>query len=402
MSGASLTAYGVDIEKSKTRLNQASEEKQEFEEKLNEKSEQVETMMKEIEELDAKMRTASEELEKAKEELEKTESEVIAVKKELESAEGTLKEKQEMFNSRVGVMYKNSSAGYLEVVLGSTDVVDLLNRVSMIKDIVSYDAEIISQVKEQKEIITKKSDELEIKQEEAREATRTAEVKRAELESISNSKIAYMETLKNDEMAFRSSIARLEAESSEILKGISAEEERIANEARKAAEAKAQEEAAAASSPVVSSGSANTSTGTTDRVDTNTTPPPPSSTSSGMMRPTASGRVSSEFGPRWGTVHKGIDIALPTGTPIVASDSGVVARSYYSSSYGEVVFINHGGGIVTVYAHNSKRLVSEGQSVSKGQVIAYSGNTGDSTGPHLHFEVVVNGAKVNPRNYINF
>lgn len=391
MAGSSLTAYGVDIDASKQKLNQASEEKKELEEKLNKKEGEVDGLIKEIEEIDSQMRTASDELEKAQTELSKIEAEVVSVKKDLEAAETKLKEKQEMFNSRISVMYKNSSAGYLEVVLGSTDVVDLFNRISMIKDIVGYDAEIIAEVKSQKAIITVKGEELKVKELETKEATRLAETKRAELESISNSKIAYMETLKNDEIAFRSSIARLESESEQILSAIRSEENRLAEEARKAAESTSRPQ-----SPPINSNNSNAGTSNDAVV------PSQPAASSGMIRPAASGRVSSEFGPRWGTVHRGIDIALPTGTPILASTDGVVARSYYSSSYGEVVFINHGGGIVTVYAHNSRRLVSEGQRVSKGQVIAYSGNTGDSTGPHLHFEVVVNGTKVNPRNYINF
>lgn len=397
MAGSSATAYSVDIDASKQKLDQASEEKKELEEKLNKKEGEVDGLIKEIEEIDSQMRAASDELEKAQSELSKIEAEVVAVKKELEAAETKLKEKQEMFNSRVSVMYKNSSAGYLEVVLGSTDVVDLFNRISMIKDIVGYDAEIIAEVKSQKEIITVKGEELKAKESEAKEATRIAETKRAELESISNSKIAYMETLKNDEMAFRSSIARLEAESEKILEDIRAEENRKAEEARKAAEAASKPQTPSSGS----SGSSSSGSSNSGGSNSTATPSQPVS-SSGMIRPVASGPVTSEFGPRWGTVHRGIDIGIPTGTPILASADGVVARSYYSSSYGEVVFINHGGGIVTVYAHNSRRLVSEGQRVSKGQVIAYSGNTGDSTGPHLHFEVVVNGAKVNPRNYINF
>lgn len=404
MAGSSLTAYGVDIEKSKDKLNQAAEEKQELEEQLNKKTKQVDSMIEEIEEIDAQMKSASEELEKAQSQLKSIETEVVAVKKELEVAESKLREKQDMFNSRVSVMYKNSSAGYLEVVLSSTDIVDLFNRIGMIKDIVNYDAEMISEIKSQKETITEKGVELKSKQEQAQQATKVAETKRAELESISNSKIAYMNTLKNDEVAFRSSIARLESESEQILGSIRAEENRLSEEARKAEEAKRAAEAVSkpqnpgSSGNVSSNTSSNTGAGSSESV---AVPSQPSS-SSGMIRPSATGRVSSEFGPRWGTVHKGIDLAVPTGTPIVAVADGVVARSYYSSSYGEVVFISHGGGMVTVYAHNSRRMVSEGQSVSKGQVIAYSGNTGDSTGPHLHFEVVVNGAKVNPRNYINF
>ena len=98
-------------------------------------------------------------------------------------------------------------------------------------------------------------------------------------------------------------------------------------------------------------------------------------------------------------LHRGIDIAVPSGSAIVAAADGVVIKSTYNSSYGYYVSINHGGGLVTLYAHNSSLAVSVGQSVKRGQRIATSGNTGNSTGPHLHYEVMLNGQTTNPMNY---
>jgi len=111
------------------------------------------------------------------------------------------------------------------------------------------------------------------------------------------------------------------------------------------------------------------------------------------------GTVTSEFGPRWGGFHPGIDIAAPYGAPIHAAKSGVVILAQYYGGYGNFVLIDHGGGLVTGYAHQSSMAVSQGQSVSQGQVIGYEGSTGYSTGPHVHFEVRINGSAVNPRAY---
>lgn len=113
------------------------------------------------------------------------------------------------------------------------------------------------------------------------------------------------------------------------------------------------------------------------------------------------GRLSSMFGPRWGTRHEGIDIAVPTGTDVDAFMGGtVVSAGWNSGGYGNLVIIDHGNGLETYYGHNSKILVRAGESVRKGQHIADSGSTGDSTGPHLHFEVRKNDVPVNPLNYL--
>ncbi|MEN3313922.1 MAG: hypothetical protein V7605_156 [Acidimicrobiaceae bacterium] len=109
--------------------------------------------------------------------------------------------------------------------------------------------------------------------------------------------------------------------------------------------------------------------------------------------------VTSEFGARWGTIHPGIDIAAPTGTPIAAAKDGTVVFAGPNDGYGNYVCIDHGGGMSTCYAHQSRIAVSEGQSVRQGEIIGFVGSTGHSTGAHLHFEVRIDGVVQNPRNY---
>ncbi len=125
------------------------------------------------------------------------------------------------------------------------------------------------------------------------------------------------------------------------------------------------------------------------------------------IKPISGGRLTSGFGRRnrptkgASSYHKGVDWATPVGTSVVASSSGVVTRAGWGSGYGYCVYIKHSDGRETRYGHLSKVLVSVGQSVSQGQRIALSGNTGVSTGPHLHFEILINGSQVNPLNYLN-
>lgn len=119
----------------------------------------------------------------------------------------------------------------------------------------------------------------------------------------------------------------------------------------------------------------------------------------GMSYP-VNGVLTSGFGPRWGRMHEGLDIAVPTGTPVMAAAPGVVLSAGWGGGYGNLVVVDHGGGIATAYAHNSSISVSTGQRVERGAILALAGSTGRSTGPHVHFEVRVNGAATDPIPYL--
>ena len=122
---------------------------------------------------------------------------------------------------------------------------------------------------------------------------------------------------------------------------------------------------------------------------------------SGVLRPVSGGTISSRYGARWGRTHQGLDIAVPTGTNITAAEGGTVSfTSENAGGYGKLVKIKHSSGVETAYAHLSKILVTKGQIVSAGEIIALSGNTGNSTGPHLHFEIITNGVRIDPEPYI--
>lgn len=132
------------------------------------------------------------------------------------------------------------------------------------------------------------------------------------------------------------------------------------------------------------------------------TKPLPSKAPTGAFRkPLYSYTLTSPYGRRWGTFHKGVDLAAPRGTNVLAADGGKVIYAGWSGGYGYLVKIDHGNGFTTYYGHNSKLYVKVGQKVGKGETIAAVGSTGNSTGPHVHFEVRINGQTVNPFNYLD-
>ncbi len=126
---------------------------------------------------------------------------------------------------------------------------------------------------------------------------------------------------------------------------------------------------------------------------------PPTGTPGRLQWP-VSGPITSGFGMRWGRMHEGIDIAVPSGTPVHAAAAGRVVYAGWMEGYGNIVVLDHGGGLSTAYAHNTSLAVSVGQDVAAGQVISYSGSTGHSTGPHVHFEVRVGGVAADPLAYL--
>ncbi len=130
------------------------------------------------------------------------------------------------------------------------------------------------------------------------------------------------------------------------------------------------------------------------------TKPPPPRQGTGTFAYPVTGKITSGFGRRWGKIHNGIDIGVPTGTPVKAADGGTVVFCGKQGTYGNLVILDHGAGFSTYYAHNSEFLVSKGDKVHKGQTIAMSGNTGRTTGPHLHFEIRKFNVPVNPLNYL--
>jgi len=365
-------------------------ELQEEQEKVNAEIKRIDLA---IEDTSAKIREKNAEIETTNEEIEKLKEEIIVLQERIEKRTEILKERAVAFQQSGGAV------SYLEVLLGSTSFGDFISRVSAVSTIMEADETLVKQHEEDKAALESAQKEVEEKLADLEAMKAELETMKAQLDSQRNEKSTLMQQLEHEEEEAHSHVMALEEEQSILAAQEAAIAKAIAQEQKRAAEEAARQKAEAAASKNQSGGSSSNVSNVT-----------PAVSSGAFMRP-AVGRVSSGFGGRWGSTHFGIDIANSADVPIVAAASGVVSRSYYSPSYGHAIFITHsiGGQIwTTVYAHLETRHVSEGQTVSKGQQIGIMGNTGQSFGQHLHFELHKgswNASKsnaVNPASYISF
>lgn len=309
-------------------------------------------------------------------------AQIAQTQNEIVKMEAYLKTRQNVLNRRVRAIYMHGQLNYLEVILGANSFSDFANRVELLKRIIRSDYNLILEIQKQKAAIEAKKAQLEEDKRQLDALAAEAEKTQKEIAAKKAEQQKVLDAAKSNKAAAAQMEQDLNAQLASVRNLI---QQRLA-----AAEAARQAAQQAAESDNGGSG------GSDDNYVQGT----------GAMSWPCSGPITSPFGyrthPIFGTTifHAGIDIGVDYGTPIHAADSGVVVYSGWISGYGNAVIIDHGGGVSTLYGHNQSLAVSEGQSVSKGSVIAYAGSTGNSTGPHCHFEVDVNGSPVNPMGYL--
>ena len=309
-------------------------------------------------------------------------AQIAQTQNEIVKMEAYLKTRQDVLNRRVRAIYMHGQLNYLEVILGANSFSDFAYRVALLTRGIRSDYLLLLEIQKQKAAIEAKKAQLEEDKRQLDALAAEAEKTRQEIAKKKAEQQKVLDAAKSNKAAAAQMEQDLNAQLASVRNLI---QQRLA--AAEAARQAAQQQAA---SDDEGGG------GSDDNYVQGT----------GAMGWPCSGPITSPFGyrthPIFGTTifHAGIDIGVDYGTPIHAADSGVVVYSGWISGYGNAVIIDHGGGISTLYGHNQSLAVSEGQSVSKGSVIAYAGSTGNSTGPHCHFEVDVNGSPVNPMGYL--
>ena len=359
--------------------NQLSNIQQQMTNEANKKSEAEKTIGTVYEQLHAiqiELDTATAELKQVQADRIQLDKDITKTEAELKAAQARLQSREKVFYKRVRDIYINGRLSYLDVVVGSKDFSDFANRMEMLKRILQSDMDLINTIKTEREEIASKKAKLEEDRAKVLELEKVAQEKQNLINQKKAERQAVLERAMNDRDTSERAYNELMASSASITAML---QQRAAERAAAAA---------AAASQGGGGGGATWVQGT------------------GQLAAPVVAPITSDFGwrihPIYGTrrLHAGTDFGVDEGTPVHAADGGVVVEAGWVSGYGYTVIIDHGNGMSTLYAHNSDVAVSPGQTVSKGQVVSYSGNTGGSTGPHLHFEVRINGEPRDPMGYL--
>ncbi len=359
--------YSQNLEE---ELEQIKNEREETQEKIKEVKKQEQEYIQQVNLVEEQLLGALSELDnlnlkvvEAKSEIDRTTIELVLREQELKEIEKQLDEKIQILNDRVASIYKNGNSNVLEILLKAENFIGFISRLKLMNIIAEKDTEIIQAIKDKRQatLSVKKSIlDLRDKQKEHREEVEKlviqAESKKSEIEGIYGNK----KNLLSETRANKNTLIRMEKQ----LEVKEAEVKRILESYKYG-----------------------------------------SAPSGKFMWPVA-GRISSGFGyrihPIFGTrrFHSGLDIAAGYGSLVKAADGGQIVQAGYFGGYGYSIMVYHGGGFATWYAHLSGFNVNVGQFVERGQVIGFVGSTGWSTGPHLHFEVRINGNAQNPMGYL--
>lgn len=377
----STASAGVQATESST-ISELENKRQETIDEINGLKDSISDVQKEIEDLksektgiqsyidqlDSQMNNLTGEISKFEKKIAEKEADIEQTKEQLEEAKTACEEQYDSMKMRIQYFYENSGKSWLEMLLQSGSIAELLNRASNTLAISNSDRDKMQELTATKEEIALQEQTLNAELEEL-------EMMQQELETQKKKVNSSINTKKGELSSKAAQIGDASEEQEDYEKQLE-EQEKLLDEI--------EEQIAKAAQP-----------DTYDGEMTGFIWPCPSYT-----------RISSYFGPRQqpvagaSTNHKGVDLAAPYGSDILAAASGVVTTSKYSASAGNYIVIAHGNGVSTVYMHASSLLVSVGETVTQGQVIAKVGSTGYSSGNHLHFGVIKNGSYVDPLGYI--
>lgn len=355
-----LASTKTELESRQRQLEEITRSIEQQERALQEAEKRESGVLAELARLERLRTLAEQELKRTGLQIEITEARLNEVEALVAEATSEVEGHAELLARRLRAFYKAGASTYLEVLLGSTTVGEFLSRFDMVRRIVAEDVRLLQWLEQEWRQYLERLQELELQRDELSRLRAEQESRRAQVVSRTREHQAYLDRLTREMEQYRRALDELDRVS-----------QQLSDEIRKL-----QAELKRSSSGKIA-----------------------------MIRPVEGGYISSPFGMRYHPIlrqnrmHTGIDFAVPAGTIIRAAADGEVIFSGARGGYGLTVIIDHGDGIATLYAHASVLLVKTGDEVKQGQPIARVGSTGLSTGPHLHFEVRLNGEYVNPAGW---
>ena len=371
--------------------------------KISEKEKEIENVennlsaaMSEVQSLISQISAYEKSIADLNEKIETVSNEIVEKENDIAQKQKETDEKQDLLNKRLVAIYESGNTSYLDMLLTSSDLSDFLSKYYLISEIAEYDTNLIISLKNAKVELEEAKNQLELDKQSLENSKAEQVEKQEALQKIKKEKESKVAKLNREEKALESELEEFEADKKAIQAELAAIAKKEAEEAKKRAAA-----AAAAKSSSGSSGSGSSSTVNTG-----------SASSHGYIFPVSGLSKSNIRTLKYPSYpgHTGVDVNINVvGKSVVAAKGGTVVKSTAMrkangdyKSYGEYIVINHHDGTMTLYAHmlSGSRTVSVGQEVSQGQVIGTVGSTGNSTGPHLHFEVQIGGSPVNPIPYL--
>lgn len=369
----------------KSELNQKIKETKE---NLNDVNSQKEESQNKVDELKSQIAEYEKEINSLKDEIKQKQKEIKEMQEKLDKLEKERQEKQDLLDQRLITMYENGETTYLDVLLSSADITDFISKYYMVETVTEADKELIEGLEADKKEIEETKNKLNASLDEVEKKKEEQESIQTKLNKAKNKEEAKVESLTEESHDLEEDIEAYEKKMKELDAKEKAQEEALKH---KIEEAEKNHGSNSGSSESGSSGGSSSGG---------------SVSSKGFIRPVTSGRITATMYYSSGKYHGAVDFGVSTGTPVYAAADGIVVTSTWggSDSYGYYIKIKHYNGLYTLYAHGSSLVAKVGQEVNQGDLIMYSGNTGNSTGPHLHFEVRKSPGgysnRVNPLNYL--
>ncbi len=362
ISSICVFSYAENMEELQNKSEEIKNQLEESNEQLQEVQEELSTNLQQVQKLDETIGTTETQLEELNTKIEELQNNINDIEEKLGKVQKQYNEQKSFLEERLVSLYESGETTYLDVILSSTSITDFLSNYFLISEITEYDMQLLDEVEMQKNTIETQNKILTEKKEQISQ-TKQTQIKTAKvLQNTKNLREHYILQLSESEQKIQNDIDEYNRQYKEVeaeilllsQNGISPEY------------------------------------------------------IGGVMAWPIPGytRITSTYGMRTHPItgvyklHTGVDVGAPMGANFIAANDGIVTKASYNGAYGNMVIIDHGGGVSTLYAHGSEIMVQVGQQVKRGDIVLKVGSTGYSTGPHAHFEVRINGKTVNPLDYI--